>query len=804
MLISYAWIKEYVDIDVDVKKLGTMLTNAGVIVDNIHDLSLGLDNCVVGELVDVTRHEDSDRLFICKVDIGQEIIQIVTAAENVVKGGLVAVAKVGATLPNGLTIKETELRGVQSCGMLISLEELNYESKVMQPEEREGIFVFPKDSVSIGDPVSKALGMNDYLLELDLTPNRADCSSIYGMAIEVAALLNKDVNLPKYKLTEGDECDLSIIIEDEDLCPQYFGIALSLDNNSDSPLWMQNRLRNASMRPISLVVDIANYVMLETGQPLHTFDYDKIDDKKIIVRRAVSDEELVTLDGIKRKLSKEDLLITDPEKAIGIAGVMGGLNSEIEDNTKRILLESAIFDRGSIRMTSRGLNIYSEAASRFSKGIGEEQSIVALERFIQLYETLEAGQVISHLERAGGDNPLYKTIHLRPEKVNQVAGQDIKISNMSNYLVRLGFRVKMNDDNIFEVTVPSRRVDISEEVDLVEEVLRLEGFADIKSTQPKLTLHGELPEEISSRRKIRALLRASGASEVINYAFYSPEEIEKFSLSEFYSVKESIPIDNPMSSKLSIMRTTLLPGLISSAKYNLNRQVKGVLLSEFGTVFYPLEEKELPDEHEMIGIIAAGIKNDETWYSKDVVEYDFFDVKGILESIFDMLKLEVKFVKSERNYLHPGRTANIMHKDIQIGYIGELHPDVVSVIGLKNETKIVYAEVNHDLIRKANVALIYKPISQFPTVERDIAIVIDKDVSMEQIVSTIKESEQVLLKDVKLFDLYQGDQVKEGYKSCALKLTFSLNNRTLKTEEVNRSVDNIMDMLKNKYDAILR
>ncbi|MFP4456584.1 MAG: phenylalanine--tRNA ligase subunit beta [Clostridia bacterium] len=802
MLMSYTWIKNYVDIDVDAYKLGDMLTNAGVIVDNVHDLNEGLNNCVVGKLIDVSKHKDSDRLYICKVDVGNETLQIVTAAENVKSGQLVPVAKVGAKLPNGLRIKKTNLRGIDSCGMLISLEELNYDVKVMQPEEKEGIFIFPPNSVSIGQEVSSALGMDDFLLELDLTPNRADCSSLFGMAIEVAALLNEEVKLPKYKISENDKQDLSISIEDKDLCSQYYGIVLTLENNTQSPLWLQNRLRNASLRPISLVVDIANYVMLETGQPLHTFDFDRISEGKIIVRRAKEGEVIKTLDEKDRKVVNEDLLITDPEKAVGIAGVMGGFNSEITNSTKRILLESAIFNRESIRRTSRRLNIFSEAASRFSKGLGPELSKLALERFIQLYEELNVGKVVSNIVRAGEDPYLYKTIKLRPNKVSNLAGQDIKISNMSNYLVRLGFNVKMKDD-IFEVEVPSRRIDIIEEIDLVEEVLRMEGFSGIKSTQPDLTLHGNLPENVQSRRNIKEILRASGASEAVNYSFHSPEEIETLKLTDNHGVDKSVLIDNPISSKLSVMRTTLLPGLVSNVKYNLNRQVKGILLAEFGTVFLP-KEKSLPIEHEMFGIIAAGVKNDESWFNKEISEYDFFDVKGIIETVFHRLNIEVKYEKLKKEYLHPGRAATIISNNQKIGYLGELHPDVVHDLGLEANVRIIYAEINHDLLMKLKTENLYEPISQFPNVERDLAIVINKDISIARIIAEIKNCDQKLLKEVELFDLYEGKQVDEGYKSCAFRLIFEDKSKTLKAAEINKRVDKIIETLENKFQAVLR
>ncbi len=802
MLMSYSWITKYVDIDVDAFKLGDLLTNAGVIVDNVHDISKGLENCVVGKLLKVTKHQDSDRLFICKVDVGDEVLQIITAAENVEEGQLVPVAKVGAKLPNGLEIKEAKLRGLNSCGMLISLEELNYEAKVMQPEEKEGIFIFPQNSVEIGQKVDEALGLNDYLLELDLTPNRADCSSIFGMAIEVAALLNKDINLPEHNIIVKDQEDIHIEIENEQLCSQYYGVVLTLDNNNQSPLWMQNRLRNASMRPISLVVDIANYVMLETGQPLHTFDYDVISNNKIIVRNANQGEMIKTLDGKERVLSTEDLLITDPEKPVGIAGVMGGFNSEITPSTKKILLESAIFNRESIRRTSRRLNIFSEAASRFSKGLGPELSEIALNRFVQLYEDLGVGEVVSNITKAGKESDLHKTIKLRPQRVNTLAGQEIKISNMSNYLVRLGFKVKMVDD-VFIVEVPARRVDISEEIDLVEEVLRLEGFSGIKSTQPSLTLKGELPKNIKSRRKIKEILRASGASEVVNYSFYSPEEIENLNLSGKYGKENSVLIDNPISSKLSIMRTTLLPGLISNVKYNINRQVKGILLSEFGTVFYPTEEK-LPKEEEMFAIIAAGERLGQTWYNKEVHNYNFYDIKGIIEAIFERLTIPVKFVKTETPYFHPGRAAEIISNNNTIGYIGEIHPSVSANLGLESEYRIIYAEINHDLIMELYNASFYDPISQFPQVERDLAIVIDKKYNIEEVMETIRNSEKSLLKKVDLFDLYEGEQVSEGYKSCAFNLTFEDKSRTLKADEINNIIEKVIKDLKNTYGAVLR
>ena len=635
MLVSYSWIKKYVDIDIDAYALAEKLTNAGVIVDNVYDLSTNLDNCVIGKLEEVKKHENSDRLFICKVNVGDEILQIVTAAENVKQGQLVPVAKPGAHLPNGLKIKKSKLRGETSNGMLISLEELNYENKVMRQDEREGIFIFPEGSVKIGQSVESAFSRDDYLLELDLTPNRSDCSSIYGLAIEVGAILNKEVKLPKYDLQPDVKIDnLVIEIHNEKLCPHYYGIVFELTGDKESPLWMQNILRHASMRPTNLVVDIANFVMLETGQPLHTFDYDKIKDSKIIVREAADGEVIKTLDESKRVLSSDNLVIADAKDPIAIAGVMGGYDSEITKSTNRILLESAIFDHVSIRKTSREFNLFSDAASRFSKGIGRELSMLALVRFAQLFEELGAGKAISDVVKAGSDYEKYKTIILNPKKVVRIAGQHIKTNEMSNYLVRLGFGVKLLDNGHLEIKSPSRRIDIVEEIDLVEEVLRLKGFEDIKATLPKLDDIGLIPEKIRSRRKIKEVLRSNGASEAVNYAFYGPEDIDRLNMNAENSVDSSILIGNPLSSRNSVMRTTLLPGLINSLIYNLNRQVKGLCLSEFGTVFNSVNKSDLPIENEMIGIIGAGVQKPISWYDKNIKYYNFYTIKGIVENIF--------------------------------------------------------------------------------------------------------------------------------------------------------------------------
>ncbi len=808
MLISYNWLKEYVKIDINAYELADLLTAAGVIVDNVHDLNQGLAQCVVGKLLDVKKHINSDRLWICQVDVGTEVIQIVTGADNVAPGQFVPVAKVGATLPNGLKIKRSSLRGEESCGMLISLEELGYENKVMQPEEKEGIYILPDNVSEVGSELGPVLGRDDYLLELDLTPNRADCSYMTGLAYEVAALLKTEVRLPAYycdnHLSNEVEKMVTIDIEAADLCPQYSARMFKNIKRQPAPLWMQNRLRHAGMRPISLIVDIANYVMLEHGQPLHTFDYEKIEDKHIIVRKAKAQEKIETLDRITRVLAASDLTIADPNGPIAIAGVMGGHDSEVSEHTTTMLLESASFSGPSIRRTARSLGLNSEASARFSKGIEQGRVMPALNRFAQLTKELAAGEIVPGTVSDFAASEEQAVIHFDPDHASRVAGSPITAEETIGYFERLGFSVEKSNDNLL-VTIPTRRPDITSSIDLVEEVLRLRGYEKIGSTLPCVEGSGQLPLAIRNRRLVRNLLRSMGADEVVSYAFHSPEELDLLRLPENDNLRQTVKISNPLTSTQSIMRTSMLPGMLQAAKYNLNRQRNGMLIAEVGRVFLKMDDGDLPVEHEMAGILMGGLISEKNWYEQTPQQYDFYSMKGIIEAICERFHLRAEYRKVLKPYLHPGRSATVLCDQREIGYLGELHPDLVSKLGLESEIKMIFAELNLNVINELSQEdTNYREIAPYPAVARDLAIVINEEYPVGDMLNVIQKTAGELLEDIKIFDIYQGVQLQTGQKSCAFNLKYRAGDRTLKAEEVNAVHNQVIDALIKHFNAALR
>ncbi len=804
MRLSYNWLKKYVDIPVGADELAAKLIDVGLEVENVIDLSAGLANCRVGKVLEMTKHKESDRLYICKVDLGDEIAQIVTAATNVEEGHLVPVASPGAVLPNGTEINRAEFRGVLSEGMLLSLEELNYPAKVMQAEEREGIFIFPEHEVSPGQSLASALGREDWLLEVDLTPNRADCSSIYGLAQEIAAVYGLQFKYPNKDVPGSSKLPLKITIDTPE-CIQYYGTVMSIDKPGvASPLWMQNALRNADMRPISAVVDVANYVMLETGHPLHTFDYDTVAEGHIIVRQARPGEKIITLDGQERELEVADTLITDPEKAVGIAGIMGGQNSEITEGSRYMLLESAIFSQPNTRRNMRRMGLMSEASLRYSKGIARELSEIALRRYVELYLELGLGHVMSETIAVNADFAAFRDIRFRPWRVKHLIGHDIPLENMKKYFTNLGFTYTEKPDGEMLVTVPARRLDLTEEVDLIEEVLRLDGYDRLGNSLPELGTVGTMSNQVRSRRHLKALLRGLGADETVNYAFHDQAEMEKLNMIGEYSPEDSVFVLNPLSARTGVMRRSLLPGLVRTAIYNFNRQIKGCLLAEFGVVFQGQKDGKLPVETEMLGILAYGVEQEQAWNIPEK-NYDFFSVKGVVEALFSALHIQADFQIAKKSYLHPGRTAAILHSGQELGYIGELHPDVSMNLDLDPSMgRIIYAELNHDILQTFVRKEMYEEVSSFPVVERDLAVVVRAEICVADLLDVIREAGGDLLRQVTLFDLYSGQGIAAGYKSCAFSLSFGLFDRTLVSEEVAKVMEEIIAALKDKFQAELR
>jgi phenylalanyl-tRNA synthetase beta chain len=806
MLVSYEWLNEYVDLEgLTPEDVAHALTQSGVAVDVIYTRDTGIRNVVVGKVLSTEPHPQADRLKVCQVDVGKDgPLTIVCGAANVAAGQLVPVALEGASLPGGVTIKRTKLRGVESQGMICSAKELGFPEKVLSKQQREGIMVLP-DEVEIGTDMRTVLGMHDQVLELDLTPNRSDCLSMIGVAYEVAAVLDREVRLPEPEALEptGDEIRVDITVESEEDCPLYAAQVIDNLKVGPSPQWMQNRLISAGIRPVNNIVDITNYVMIEYGQPLHAFDLDKLSNGgRIVVRRARNGETIETLDGVTRACDEETLLITDGSKPIGIAGVMGGANSEVSEETTRVLLEAAFFSPPIIRRTSRKLGLRSEASNRFEKAVDPERIIPALQRAVELLTLYAGGRVVSRVttERVGDIDEL--TVSLRHDRLTHVLGVKLKEKDVLDIFRRLRFPVEVKE-GVYRVQVPTRRPDIAIEVDLIEEVARLYGYDNIPATLPwGQQSPGGLTREQILVRVIRNTLRTLGMHEVITYSLTSPGLG-----SEIASINQEgqpIRVAMPMSEERSVLRTSLLPHLIETAAYNLKRQQERVAIFEIGKTFHAHEKKltDLPEERwELAGLLAG--KSVPTNWRQPSPPSDFYTAKGVLETLLNRLGIHnVEYRAVQPVGFHPGRTAELVVDGRVIGILGQLHPQVAQQYDL-GPTMVCQLDLSA-IFAAAQTNVHFEPPSRHPAVTRDLALVVDRDLLVGKVEQEIKKAAGEWLESVTLFDVFTGEQIGEGKKSVAYSLVYRAKDRTLTDEEVNRVHQAVIDHLAATCGAQLR
>ena len=679
MLLSYEWLKQYVDLTgVSPEELAERLTFAGIEVEAVQARNTGCEKVVVGHVTAVEPHPDAERLRVCTVDVGGEtLLSIVCGAANVAAGQYVPVAMVGARLPGGIKIKRAKLRGVISEGMICSAEELGIPERVVAKDQSDGILVLPETEV--GADASEVLGLTDYVLELDLTPNRADCLNMWGLAYEVAAILDREPKLvqPAIAVPEEKEIPIEIVLEAEEDCPYYAAQIVSGVQIAPSPQWMQNRLMAAGIRPINNVVDITNYVMLEFGQPLHAFDADQMTEPKIRVRQAQPGESVQTLDGVTRACPEGTLLITDGSKPIAIAGVMGAANSEVSAETTTVFLESALFDPGLIRRTSRTLGLRSEASNRFEKGVDPERILPALRRAVELLVELAGGTVVSREIAEVKDDIEEVTVPLRHDRLTRLLGVHLEPEQVEKILQRLGLSVQTGE-GVYRVEIPTRRLDITQEVDLIEEVGRLYGYNRIPATLPwGIQSSGGLTKEQRLVRKLRHLMLDLGFSEAITYTLTSPKELEKVA-TQGDKVLPFIRLSLPMSDERTVLRTSLLPQLIQAAEYNVHRQQDRVALFEIGHTFFTEEKQltDLPEERLDLAALITGSLEPIHWQNK-ASAVDFFVLKGILEVLFTRLGIsQVTYHPANLSGFHPGRTAEIHLEGERIGLLGQLHPEL--------------------------------------------------------------------------------------------------------------------------------
>ncbi|HCX1116230.1 TPA: phenylalanine--tRNA ligase subunit beta, partial [Staphylococcus aureus] len=747
------------------------------------DYTKDIKNLVVGFVKSKEKHPDADKLNVCQVDIGEdEPVQIVCGAPNVDAGQYVIVAKVGGRLPGGIKIKRAKLRGERSEGMICSLQEIGISSNYVPKSFESGIYVFSESQVP-GTDALQALYLDDQVMEFDLTPNRADALSMIGTAYEVAALYNTKMTKPdttsnELELSANDE--LTVTIENEDKVPYYSARVVHDVTIEPSPIWMQARLIKAGIRPINNVVDISNYVLLEYGQPLHMFDQDAIGSQQIVVRQANEGEKMTTLDDTERELLTSDIVITNGQTPIALAGVMGGDFSEVKEHTSNIVIEGAIFDPVSIRHTSRRLNLRSESSSRFEKGIATEFVDEAVDRACYLLQTYANGKVLKDRVSSGELGAFITPIDITADKINRTIGFDLSQNDIVTIFNQLGFDTEINDD-VITVQVPSRRKDITIKEDLIEEVARIYGYDDIPSTLPvfeKVT-SGQLTDRQYKTRMVKEVLEGAGLDQAITYSLVSKEDATAFAMQQ----RQTIDLLMPMSEAHASLRQSLLPHLIEAASYNVARKNKDVKLFEIGNVFFANGEGELPDQVEYLSGILTGDYVVNQWQGKKET-VDFYLAKGVVDRVSEKLNLEFSYRRADIDGLHPGRTAEILLENKVVGFIGELHPTLAA----DNDLKRTYVfELNFDALMAVSVGYInYQPIPRFPGMSRDIALEVDQNIPAADLLSTIHAHGGNILKDTLVFDVYQGEHLEKGKKSIAIRLNYLDTEETLTDERVSK------------------
>ncbi|MBM7584897.1 phenylalanyl-tRNA synthetase beta chain [Bacillus pakistanensis] len=803
MFVSYSWLQDYVDLQgVSPEDLAEKITRSGIEVEGVETIGKDIKNVVIGHVLKCEQHPDADKLNICMVDVGEgDPVQIICGAPNVASGQKVAVAKVGAVLPGNFKIKKAKLRGEVSHGMICSLQELGVESKLVPKEHAEGIYVFHEEA-EVGADVVQELGLDDAVLELGLTPNRSDCLSMMGVAYEVGAILGVGIKKPSTKHNETSEKAsdyISIEVDAKEDNPLYVAKIIKNVKIGPSPLWMQNRLIAAGIRPHNNVVDITNYILLEYGQPLHAFDYDRLGSKEILVRKANEGEKITTLDDEERTLKSSQLLITNGQEPVALAGVMGGANSEVQNDTTTILIESAYFKGSTVRSASKDHGLRSEASTRFEKGVDPYRVKEAAERAAALMAEYAGGDVASGSVAFDQLDIHPQVVSITLEKINSTLGTDISAEEVEQIFKRLQFPVETKE-NQFTVTAPTRRGDITIEEDLLEEVARLYGYDRLPVTLPEgEATPGGLSSYQQKRRVSRRYFEGAGLLQAVTYSLTSDKKATQYAIDQ----REPVRLVMPMSEERSNLRLSIIPQLLEVVSYNIARKNDALGFYEIGSVFLNEGKDVLPTEEEHIAGVLTGKWYSHAWQgeNKDV---DFFVVKGILEGLCKELGIEeaVTYRQATIDGFHPGRTAEILVDGEVIGFVGGIHPEVEKEMDL-NETYAFELKAL-PLFHYEKAPLQYQPIPRFPYITRDIALVVDQDVKAGELQSLIKETGGKLLKEVTLFDLYQGEHMEPGKKSLAYSLKYFDPERTLTDEEVVKAHNKVLAAVKDKAGAELR
>ena len=797
MLVSYNWLKQYTNVEDNANALAEKITRGGIEVEGVEYLAEEISNVVVGYVVSKEKHPDAEKLNVCQVNVGEEEnLQIVCGAPNVDAGQYVIVAKVGAKLP-GVKIKKAKLRGVESQGMICSLAELGLSKSVVPKNYQEGIYIFETEQ-ELGSDAVEVLGLNDYILDLSITPNRADALSMRGLTYELGALYNNKVDFKDVEKEENYEATSLQVAIESDSCRNYVGQVVKNVEVKSSPLWLQTRLMNSGIRPINNIVDITNYVLLEFGQPMHAFDKDLVGDK-IVVRDAKEGEVLETLDGEERKLQTTDLVITDGTHAIALGGVMGGKNTEVSEETKNIILESAYFNPTSVRRTSAAHGLRSDSSARFEKGIDPNMQKAALARAVELILELCPEAVV---ESSVGivNKEEEKVVEIITSYINNYLGITLSTEEIVAILEGLSFTVEVTGENLV-VKVPTRRPDISIKQDLVEEVIRIYGYDNLASTLPKFskTIKGGLTYSQRMVRDLRAVYASLGFNDTINYSLVSEEEATGYTLENHHKVRLLMP----MTETHSTLRQSLVPGLLNTVQYNVARKQKDLKLLEIGRVFFGSGDDNIQPKETLY--LSAALTGEErvTKWLKESNSLDFFAAKGYLEVVFERLGLDEKvtYKKSTLEGMHPGRFAEVYLGEKRIGFIGEVHPQVADKLGLN--TTYVF-EINLDeVISESKVKPKYEEVTKYPEITRDIAMLVDVKDEYQNIYNVIESVNSKLITTVELFDLYAGAELLVGKKSLALTITYSDKQKTLTDEEVTAVHEKVLSAL-TEYGAIIR
>ena len=794
MNTSLSWIKAYVpELDVTAQEYTDAMTLSGTKVEGYEELDADLDKIVVGQIDKIEKHPDADKLIICQVNVGAEVVQIVTGAPNVKEGDKIPVVldggrvagghEPGQRVAGGIKIKKGKLRGVESAGMMCSIEELG-SNREMYPEAPEyGIYIFPEDT-EVGADAVELLGLHDVVFEYEITSNRVDCYSVVGIAREAAATFRKEF-VPPVVTAVGNDEDVNdfikVTVEDPDLCPRYTARVVKNIKIGPSPKWMQRRLASVGIRPINNLVDITNYVMEEYGQPMHAYDLDTIAGGQIVVRRAKENETFVTLDGQERKLDESVLMICDGEKSVGIAGIMGGENSMITDDVHTMLFEAACFDGTNIRKSSKKVGLRTDASGKFEKGLDPNNAEAAMNRACQLIEEMGAGEVVGGMVDVYSKKKEPVRVPFDADEINGLLGTDISKEDMLSYFKKIDLEY---DEASNEVIAPTFRHDLFRMADLAEEVARFYGYDNIPTTLPRgEATTGKLSFKLRVEEIARDIAEFCGFSQGMTYSFESPKVFDKLLIPSDSPLRNTVEIMNPLGEDYSIMRTTSLNGMLTSLATNYNRRNKNVRLYELGNIYLPksLPLTELPEERMQFTLGMYG-------------DGDFFSMKGVIEEFFEKIGLHKKETydpNAGKPYLHPGRQANIIYDGVVVGYLGEVHPDVADTYGIGTKAYVAVLDMP-EITKRATFDRKYTGIAKFPAVTRDISMVMPKEILVGQVEEVIEKKGGAYLESYALFDLYEGAQIKEGYKSVAYSIVFRAKDKTLEEAEISQAMEKIL------------